>query len=310
MGRAMPTAQGRPHRRRRRDARPAQALSGNVRDLDGGLADALADARGHEAASLPVLVAAAEDLLAGAVHDGPRAFSQAHFGDTKARDDAPVILIAAGASPLTLGALGLVRSPYLGLGGCVGVTGASGTTTDLRAFPGPVRFRIGTDPFHAQLLDDHGPIELAVVENLQAAETICDSHGTTLAVAWCAGQPADRPLAIITALAARAPRVLIATDADWGGVRIAARITGAIPTAVPVEVLDAGAAPHQPREPFSPRLRDNLGSMQLAAPHPQVRDFATAVLHRGYPVEQEASVRAVLAHALETETHEQHRPPP
>lgn len=277
----------------------AQVLAGNVRDVDSGLADALADARGHEPAALPVLVAAAEDLLAGAVHDGPRAFSQAHFGDTKARDDAPAILIGAGASPRTLGALGLVRSPYLGLGGAVGVTGASGTTTDLRAFPGPVQFRIGTDPFHAQLLDDHGPIELAVVENLQAAETVCDSHGTALAVAWCAGQPADRPLNIIAALAARASRVLIATDADWGGVRIAARVADAIPAGVPVEVLDAGAASHKPREPFSQRLRDNLRLLQLATPHAQIHEFSTAVLDRGYPVEQEASLRAVLSHALE-----------
>jgi hypothetical protein len=78
--------------RQRQDARTtaiagmrdrAQALAGNVRDLDSGFAHALADARGHEAATLPVLIAAAEDLLAGTAHDGPRALSQAHFGDTK-----------------------------------------------------------------------------------------------------------------------------------------------------------------------------------------------------------------------------------
>lgn len=276
----------------------ARALAGQVRPLDPGLADALDAARGHEPASAPVLVAAARDLLEGVSHDGPRAFSQAHFTDTKAREDAPAILAAAGAAPSTLTALGLVRSPYLGLGGAVVVSGRAGDDTNLRGYAGPVRFRVGPGPFSARLAAGGGPVTLAVVENLQAAEAVCDAHLIGLAVAWCAGQPADRPLAVIAALAAQADRVLVAPDADWGGVRIAARVVEALPDGVAVEVLDAGTAPHRPHDPFgAPAV---AGLARLAEhPHAQIRGLATAVSTRGYAVEQEANVRAVLGAALQ-----------
>lgn len=141
-------------------------------------------------------------------------------------------------------------------------------------------------------------MRLAVVENLQAAETVCDSFGLTVAVVWCAGQPADRPLDLIAELAARAERVLIAPDADWGGVRIAARIAGALPRGIDWEILDAGTGPHDQREPFGTASREGLATAGQTAPDERVRAFAAAVLARGYPVEQEASVRAVLASAL------------
>lgn len=277
----------------------ALALAPEIEAVDSGLAAALAAARGHEK-TLPVLVAAAEDLLAGAVHDGPRAFSQAHFGDTKARDDAPAILTAAGVFPQALAALGLMRSPYVGLGGAVVVTGRTGERTDLWQFPGPVRFRVDPDPdgFSARPEPDNGRVTLAVIENLQAAETVCDSFGLTVAVVWCAGQPADRPLELIAELAARAGRVLIAPDADWGGVRIAARIAGALPRGTDWKILDAGTGPHDQREPFGTASREGLASTAQPAFDERVRAFAAAVLARGYPVEQEASVRAVLAAAL------------
>lgn len=277
----------------------AAALAPEVETIDSGLAAALAAAKGHEK-TLPVLVAAAEDLLAGVAHDGPRAFSQAHFGDTKARDDAPAILTAAGVFPQALGALGLTRSPYVGLGGAVVVTGRTGERTDLWQFPGPVRFRVDPDPdyFSARPEPDDGSVTLAVIENLQAAETVCDAFGLTTSVVWCAGQPADRPLDLIASLAARADRVLIAPDADWGGVRIAARIVGALPPGTDFEILDAGTAPHDKREPFGTASREGLGMVKHAAPDERLRMFAAAVLARGYPVEQEASARAVLAVAL------------
>ena len=277
----------------------AAALAPDVETVDSSLAAALAVARGHER-TLPVLVAAAEDLLAGVVHDGPRAFSQAHFGDTKARDDAPAILTAAGMLPQALSALGLTRSPYVGLGGAVVVTGRTGERTDLLQFPGPVRFRVDPDAegFSARTEPENGSITLAVIENLQAAETVCDAFGLTVAVVWCAGQPADRPLNLIASLASRAARVLIAPDADWGGIRIAARIVGALPPGTDFEILDAGTAPHDPREPFGTASREGLGLIELSAHDPRLRQFAAAVRERGYPVEQEASARAVLAAAL------------
>ncbi len=142
---------------------------------------------------------------------------------------------------------------------------------------------------------------LAVIENLQAAETVCDAFGLTVAVVWCAGQPADRPLNLIASLASHARRVLIAPDADWGGIRIAARIVGALPPGTDFEILDAGTAPHDPhdpREPFGTASREGLGLIELSTHDPRLRQFAAAVRARGYPVEQEASARAVLAAAL------------
>jgi hypothetical protein len=277
----------------------ARALADSVGHIDTGLARALTAARGHEK-TLPVLVAAAEDLLGGIVHDGPRAFSQAHFGETKARDDAPAILAAADVSALALAALGLTRSPYLGLGGAVTVTASTGDTIDLWQFPGPVLFRVDPDPalLRVRLKPNDGTVTLAIVENLQAAETVCDAYGLTLGVTWCAGQPADGPLNLIARLATTAGRVLVATDADWGGVRIADRLVNALPLGTEVQILDAGTAAHDPREPFSTAICENLGLMERTASDQGVRAFAAAVRRRGYPVEQEASVRAVLAAAM------------
>ena len=136
---------------------------------------------------VPVLGYAAEDLAAGVSHDGPRAFSQAHFTHTRAREDVAAILLDGSASEASLLALGLRRSPYLGLG---------------------------------------GPVTLHT-ENLQAAEAACDTY-SDLAVTWTAGQPADSPLRLITHLADQVEHVLIITDADLGGVRIAQRVLAAL----------------------------------------------------------------------------------
>jgi len=278
--------------------RRAAALASEVKDLDSALAEYLESAKGYER-HLPVFVAAGEDLLAGVVHDGPRAFSQTHFGNTKVRDDAPDILTGAGVSPLTLAALGLTRSPYLGLGGAVTVTGSTGQSIDLVQFAGPIRFR--ADPvlalLRAQLTHADGTLTLAIVENLQAAETVCDVYGSTLAVAWCAGQPAERPLALMASLAVGAGRVLVAPDADLGGVRIANRIVNALPRGTDVRILDAGAAAHEPGEPFSTATSGLLAALEATAADQRVRTFAAAVGERGYPVEQEACVRAVLTTA-------------
>lgn len=279
--------------------RRADDLASRVEAIDSGLAAALGANRAYRK-TLPVLLAAAQDLLDGTTHDGPRAFSQNHFGTTKTHDDAPWVLREAGASSESLAALGLTRSPYLGLGGAITVTGDGGVGTDLRHHAGPVRYRVvPAARFVAELVPRDRTVTLVVVENLQAAEAVCDTHGAALAVAWCAGQPADGPLDLVVGLADGARRVLICPDADWGGVRIAARIVEKLPEGTPCDVLDPGTAPHRTREPFGPAAREGLARIAASASRPEVRDFARAVVERGYPVEQEASARHVLARALD-----------
>lgn len=264
----------------------ADAAATAVGHLDPALAQALRRARGTDT-RLPVLLFAAEDLAAGRVHDGPRAFSQAHFGHTKQRDDAPSILLAAGASPETIGALGLERSPYLGLGGPIGIEGAA-----LPKFRGPVLFR-AQDPTLLTARLDLDARALVIIENLQAAEAVCDTHDD-IGVVYSAGQPSDAALAVIAALAADVPRVLVIPDADLGGVRIAERIIAALPSSPLAELVDVGEQRHEQREP--------LRAVSIAALEACTRgaaaSLAKAVLARGYPVEQEAATRAALTAAL------------
>lgn len=264
----------------------AVAASASIESIDPGLAGALRRARGSDA-RLPVLVHAAEDLAAGFVHDGPRAFSQTHFGHTKQRDDAPAILTAAGAAPETLAALGLERSPYVGLGGLVRVDGV-----DLAAFRGPVLFR-AADPLLGRVRALPAASALVVLENLQAAESVCDTRDD-VAVVYSAGQPSASTLGVIAALATHVPRVVLVPDADLGGVRIAERILGALPRTPHVDLVDVGEQPHEPREPFAAATVDALD----AACSGPAGELARAVLTRGYPVEQEAATRSALAEVL------------
>lgn len=266
----------------------AEAGATAVEDLDPGLAHALRGARGTDT-RLPVLVFAAEDLVAGRVHDGPRAFSQAHFGHTKQRDDAPAILLAAGAAPETLAALGLERSPYLGLGGLIGLKGAA-----LPGFRGPVLFRAQDPELLAARLDSDARA-LVIIENLQAAEAVCDTLDD-IGVVYSAGQPSDAALAVIAALAADVPRVLVVPDADLGGVRIAERIIAALPPGSLAELLDVGEHPHEQRAPFAAA---SIAALE-ACTGGVAASLAKAVLARGYPVEQEAATRAALTAALAT----------
>ena len=86
-------------------------------------------------------------------------------------DDVAKILTDSGASPDTLLALGLARSPYIGLGGPIALDTSRGYW-DLRAVTGPTHFRLTTDrPLAARV---HHGTTLALIENKQAAEAICD----------------------------------------------------------------------------------------------------------------------------------------
>jgi hypothetical protein len=268
----------------------AQAAAATVEQLDPGLAASLHAAHGSEP-RLPVLVYAAEDLAAGVSHDGPRAFSQAHFAHTKAREDVAAILLDANASEASLLTLGLRRSPYLGLGGPVTLHTTTGHVLDLGALDGPIRLRADQ---RTPLTATTAAATLLVIENLQAAETACDTY-PDLAVAWTAGPPADSALRLITHLADQVKHVLIVTDADLGGVRIAQRILAALHHGETAHVIDVGAQPHAERDPFGP---DSIAGLQAATRNHHIRALATACLSRGYPVEQEAATRAAINLAL------------
>ena len=259
-----------------------------VLELDVGLAAALTRARGHEG-RLPVLIYAAEDLAQGRVHDGPRAFSQAHFADSKERDNAAEILRVAGASDDTITALGIARSGYIGVGGPVELPGC-----EISKLRGPVLLRVDDPALQHATARAESPAML-VVENLQAAESACDRY-PGLIVAHTAGQPAGEALPFITRVAASAARVIIIPDADLGGARIADRVLTALPDRTPAVLIDIGTQQHSEREPFGPVSTSGLQALTGAA-NPVAR-FAAACLARGYPVEQEAATLAAIAAAL------------
>jgi hypothetical protein len=262
-----------------------------VEDLDPGLAAALRTARpGTKNARL--LTAAAQDLAAGIQHDGPRAFLQAHFADTKAIPDPAASLQRAGASTRTLAALGLTRSPYLGLAGPVEVR-FDRTIWQLHGLPGPTQIRL-----HASTLPEASMTartSLVVVENLQAAEAISDLR-REIAVAWVPGLPSDPALQLVAAIAAQATRCFIVPDADLGGLRIAERILSTHHHHDTV-VVDVGSQPHTPGRPFGDR---SIKGIEAYTSHcdPRLAALAAACLSRGHPVEQEAPTRGALAQLL------------
>ncbi|MFF4599868.1 DUF2399 domain-containing protein [Amycolatopsis sp. NPDC001319] len=286
------------HRRTRKDHEQnrvetwrsrAEAAAERVVTIDPELAQALTSNPSANA-RLAVLVHAAEDLADGITHDGPRAFSQAHFDGTKDREDAADILAACGVQQSTLLALGVLRSPYLGLGGPITVQDLNGQQFSLAGLAGPIRFRATGLPLLVPAIVG-GTKTMAVIENLQAAEAVCDRF-PGVAVTWCAGQPADVVVDLNAKLAAGVEHVIVATDADLGGVRIANRIVTALTGHPDVLIVDAGAHAHPARPPFGKTSVDGLTAL-AEAPDPIAR-FAKACLDRGYPVEQEATIRAAL----------------
>lgn len=267
----------------------AEAAADRVAAIDPDLAEALTNTPPANV-RLAVLVHAAEDLADGIVHDGPRAFSQAHFDGTKDRDDVADILAVCGVRQSSMTALGVLRSPYLGLGGPVTVRDMNGREFSLACLAGPVRFRATGLPLLAPEIA-RSTTTMAVIENLQAAEAVCDRF-PDVAVTWCAGQPADVVVGLVAQLAAAAERVVVAADADLGGVRIANRIVTALASHPDVLIVDAGAYAHPGRPPFGKASVDGLVVL-AEGPEPIAR-FAKACLDRGYPVEQEATIRAAL----------------
>lgn len=283
-------------------ARRRQALAGREQERDHwqarktAAADAVEDACPQLAETLrtvrpllptlPVLVYAAEDLASGVVHDGPRAFSQRHFGHTKERDDVAVILRKAGVPAPVLAQLGVRRSGRIGVAGPITVAG-SGVRYSVRGFDGPQLLR--TDqPDLEFALEQPGP--LAVIENLQAAETVADRY-PDLAVVYGAGYTGPRALALIERLAADATDVVLIPDADADGAMIAARWLSVAPTA---RIVDIGEIEHVAGEPLPGWARRKLAAL---AEEPAGR-FAQAILRRGYSLEEEMLVIRALERAL------------
>lgn len=235
------------------------------------------------------LVRAAEDLVADRSHDGPRAFVQHHAKNTKAREDLPRLLTEAGFEAESLVLLGVNRNPYIGLGGPIRAH-YNRRTLDWTGWPGPHDIRL---PAHRTITLDvaRGTQALLIIENRQAAETICDTHPDT-AVIWCHGQPPDPLLRLISQAAGGVNNVVICPDADLGGIRIAARIHDYLPLHIRRQIVDIGVSEHDRGEPFSAPTCDRIATTAQRAD--AVGEFARSCLTRGYAVEQEASARATL----------------
>ncbi|NJC13002.1 hypothetical protein F4558_002828 [Micromonospora profundi] len=239
-------------------------------------------------------VRAATDLAEGRSHDSLRAFVQSHAKDTKARDDVNHLLASMGFDHETLIALGVARNPYIGCGGPILLHTTDGSILDLSAMPGPHDIRLS--PHMLPRLTVTGPGDvLLVVENRQAAETVCDTRAD-LPVIWCHGQPPDAVVSMIVQATQQTSAVVICADADLGGVRITARIHDNLPPDTTIHVVDVGTVPHDEGRPFNTHSRSRL--QQLAQRPDEVGAFAQRCLHRGYAIEQEATARAALQAVL------------
>lgn len=272
----------------------ARAAAAQIKAVDPAFADALAAAPGRSR-RIEILTHAAEDLLAGIAHEGPRAFSQAHFADTKKHEDAPKILREAGVRAETIIGLGLDRSPYVGLAGPI-VLDVAGRIWDLTDNAGPTLVRLtSARPVSARVATAGHTSIMLVIENLQAAEAMNDLY-PQLPILYCTGQPSDHTLHLLTNLAEGVDHVFIATDADLGGVRIAQRLLIALGE-VRTTVLDVGSGPHAEGRAFGRPTREALE--RLGSGEGKISTFARSCLSRGYQVEQEAAIRTVVVQALD-----------
>lgn len=273
-------------------AATAAALSRQLAAEWPGAASALAAAASDP--RLVWMVRAAEDLAHGRSHDGARAFVQAYAASTKAREDLPRLLTEAGFEPDALTQLGISRNPYIGLGGPVRAR-LAGRTLDFSGWPGPHDIRLPAgQPISLDAVP--GTRTLLVIENRQAAETICDHH-RDIAVIWCHGQPPDAVLKLVKQAAGSVDRVVICPDADLGGIRIAARVHDHLGPGARCTVLDIGTVEHVAGDAFSPGSRELIA--RLAQRRDGVGELAGACLRRGYGIEQEAPVRGALRRWLQ-----------
>ncbi|GAA3621390.1 hypothetical protein GCM10022223_42840 [Kineosporia mesophila] len=288
------------HQARRSDARDGRA---RLRDQ----ADALADRLDPEwpgvatalletapGSLLEWTVRAATDLEAGRRHGSARAFVQAHAHHTKVRERVAQEFIRAGFDLDALTRLGINRSPYVGLAGPMAATLPTGVTQDFTGWPGPQDVRL-SPRLPVTVSVTVGTRVLVVMENRQAAETVCDEF-PHVALIWCHGQPPAPVLEVIAQAALGVERVLICPDADLGGIRIADRIDRGLPARVERTVIDVGREEHEPGAPFSEPTRRRIAAQATGTG--AVAALARGCLDRGYLVEQEAPIRIAVERAL------------
>ncbi|WP_433549089.1 DUF2399 domain-containing protein [Streptomyces sp. CA-294286] len=237
-----------------------------------------------------ILIAVLQDLCDGTVHPNARSFSQTHTGRTKTWDDARTILENCGVTRSVATAVGLYRDSRLGAGGALTLHVAA-HSLPLARLRGPLLLRAEQPDLRLSL----NGTRLVVVENLQAAETLCDTldaitPDNDTGTVYCAGMPSRAIVDHIAALADSADRIVIAPDADLGGVRIATAIHQALPPESQIRstVCDVGAAEHAQQRRWPPDS-PIWGALKAARTGPAA-SLARGCLDRGYPVEQEAAI--------------------
>ncbi|MGW4441324.1 DUF2399 domain-containing protein [Streptomyces sp. NPDC004682] len=237
-----------------------------------------------------ILIAVTRDLCEGTIHPNARAFSQAHTGHTKTWDDARTILSHCGVARAVATAIGLQRDSRIGAGGAIALQTA-GNGLPLAHLRGPILLRAEQTDMCLTLTG----ARLVVVENLQAAETLCDvlnvrTTSSDVGIAYCGGMPSAAVLGRIADLAAASDAIVIAPDADLGGIRIATAVYQALPPAAQTRsvICDVGSAAHARQRPWAPDspIWEALRTAQ-AGP---AAALAQGCLDRGYPVEQEAAI--------------------
>jgi 5S rRNA maturation endonuclease (ribonuclease M5) len=240
------------------------------------------------------LTAAAEALSTGDIYAGKRAFSQRHFDDSK-EVDADQILAAAGVSDDIRRHIGVYRYGTIDIAGLITVTSREdpGATACLRGFPGPWSLPADRERL---CLTCSGAV-LVVIENKDPAQHLSRTR-PDLAVWYLSGYSGPTQLEMLKELAATAREIIAITDADAHGVLIASQVLEAVDNA---RIVDLGTHPHKPRK----RPMDKTAATALlgdlmddqSAPS-QLREFARAVMSRGYDVEQDDMTDAALDHLL------------
>ncbi|MEU9189265.1 DUF2399 domain-containing protein [Streptomyces sp. NPDC048484] len=237
-----------------------------------------------------ILIAVARDLCEGTVHPNARAFSQAHTGHTKTWDDARPILQHCGVTRAVATGIGLQRDSRIGAGGAIALQTA-GHSLPLTRLRGPLLLRAEQTDLRLVLTG----ARLVIVENLQAAETLCDAlngsvTSSDVGIAYCGGMPSAAVLDRIAGLAATADKIVIAPDADLGGIRIATAIYQSLLPADQTRsvICDVGATAHAPQRPWAPDspVWEALKTAQTGP----AGALAQSCLDRGYAVEQESAI--------------------
>jgi hypothetical protein len=243
---------------------------------------------------ITTLTAAAIALSTGDIYAGRRAFSQRHFGDSKAVD-ADEILVEAGVSDDIRRRIGVYRYGTIDIAGSITITSPQDPTASacLRGLPGPWNGPADRDGLR---LNCTGAV-LVVIENKDPAQYL-SRRRPDLAVWYLSGYSGPTQLQMLSELAATARETIAITDADAHGVMIASQVLDAVPNAA---VVDLGTLPHKPRK----RPMDKTAAAVLltgviddqSAP-PQLREFTRAVMARGYDVEQDDTTGSALDHLL------------